>query len=249
MKKYRAKNNRSFMNHSHLRKHLEKQSVRNLLMGIGGSIAIIILAFTFGPDLLINLSSMHVKKDSQTITTQESNNNVNYIEPPTLDDPVEATNSASITIQGSSLPKQTIKLYINGKFIDKTNVKSDGNFSFPDISLEKGANEFTAKAEENNKQSNYSSPVQVKYIDKAPDLEISNPQDGQTFAKGNNSIKVSGKTNSDAEVTVNGARAITNSDGSFSYLLTIHDGDNNIKFVSTDDAGNKAEKEIKIKVE
>jgi hypothetical protein len=250
MKKYRRNKNRraNINNRSHLQRHLQNQSVRNLILGIGGIIAMLVIAFTIGPDLLINLS-LHFQKDSKTAVTKESTNSVAYIEPPSLDDTIEATNSASTTIQGSSLPGQTIKLYNNGKFTDKTTVKQNSTFTFTDVNLEKGTNQFTAKAEKDNKQSNNSAPITIKYIDKPPSLDISNPQDGQIFAKGSNTLKVTGKTDADVTITVNDARAITNGDGSFSYVFKLNDGDNTIKVVATDDANNKTEKEIKIKVE
>jgi len=237
------------MNHSHLRKHLQKQSVKNLIMGIGGTIILLIVMFAYGPDLLIKLSLVF-NKPSQDQTTHITADDSQYIEPPTIDPLTKATNSAAITIKGESVAHQTIKLYINGKFADKTTVNSQKQFAFYDITLDKGENEIQAKAEtEGKKESDYSSSIKITYIDKAPSLDITFPPDGQTLSKGSSPIKITGKTDAGAKVTVNDFWAIMNDDGTFSYLYSLQDGDNTIKVTATDDANNKTEKEIKIKVE
>lgn len=249
MKQYRAKNNRAFMNHSHLKKHLQKQSVQNLIMGIGGTIVLLFVMFTYGPDLLIKLSLLF-NKPSQNQTTHTTTDDSQYIEPPTIDPMFESTNSASVTIQGEGVPQQTIKLYLNGNFADQTTVNSEKKFSFSNITLDKGPNEFKTKSvTDNKKESDYSSPITITYRDKAPSLDITSPQDGQTLSKGSSPIKVTGKTDNGARVTVNDFWAIMNGDGTFSYLYSLQDGDNTIKITATDDANNKTEKEIKIKVE
>ncbi|MBI2443500.1 MAG: hypothetical protein HYV40_06395, partial [Candidatus Levybacteria bacterium] len=73
------------------------------------------------------------------------------------------------------------------------------------------------------------------------------PADGQSFNGGDNrTITVSGKTTDDAKVTVNGFWAVMQPDGMFRYRLTLQDGENQIKIVSTDEANNKTEKSLKV---
>lgn len=248
MKTYR-RNSKSF-SRSHLQRHLQNQSVRNLLLVFGGTIILIVALFLLGPELLIKMSLFAPNRNATTETKQTASQESVYIEPPILNPVAQATKSASITIEGNALPKQTIKLYVNGKFTDNTRTRSSGKFTFANVTLEKGLNEIKVKAQNEKKQSSdYSDAVTVTYRDKAPTLEISNPQDGQTFAKGSNTLKVTGKTDTNAKVTINDAWTVTNGDGSFSYPFRLNDGENTIKVVATDDADNKTEKEIKIKVE
>lgn len=216
-----------------------------MVLAIGGIIAILVVFFMFGPQLLINFSLL-VRKSSGNNDTNI--NTVSYIAPPVLDPMSDATKSATITISGYADDNQTIKLYVNGKMVDTTDVKKNKSFKFTDVKLESGSNEIKAKAEtDDDKESNYSSIATISYIDKPPSLDISFPQDGQTISKGDSPITVRGKTDPGVRVTVNDFWAISNGDGSFSYSLALHDGDNQIKFMATDDAGNQTTKQITIK--
>ena len=84
----------------------------------------------------------------------------------------------------------------------------------------------------------------------APTLDISTPSDGQRFDKNSigsgNSISVSGKTDQGVSVTVNGFWAVVDDSNNFSYTLPLQNGDNQIKIIAIDQAGNKTEKDIKV---
>ena len=80
-----------------------------------------------------------------------------------------------------------------------------------------------------------------------PTLDVSSPMDNQQIRQELNTITVSGKTNDEANtVSVNERLAIVRSDGSFSYDLTVPDGDSTIKIIATDTAGNQITVERKI---
>jgi uncharacterized protein YfaP (DUF2135 family) len=177
-----------------------------------------------------------------TQNTQE----VNYIAAPDLDPAEEATNSARIKVSGTtSVDDSTIKLYINGTLEKSMKVNSKNEFTFKDVSIEEGANEIKAKTvAKDGKESGFSSPISITYSSKAPDLTIDYPAEGQTLKQNQQTLR--GKTISGADVTVNGFRAIVESNGEFRYDIKLNDGGNSIKIVSTDDAGNKTEKEIHV---
>lgn len=235
------------MARSRIQRHLQEQSLRNILLAIGGIIIVIVLMATVGVNLLINFS-LFVKPNT-TNDIKSAKDDVLYIAPPVINPINEATKSAQISVSGYAGDKQTVKLYVNGKFINKTTVNKDKQFTFQNVPLEKGNNEIKAKATtDKDKESDYSQVLNINYIDKAPTLDISFPQDGQTISKDNNPIKITGKTNSGVKVTVNDFWAISNDDGSFSYPLSLKDGDNTLKIVATDGAGNQTSKELKIKL-
>lgn len=235
------------MARSRLNKHLQEQSVRNLLLGIGGIVIIFIMLFIFGPDLLINFSLL-VKKSSGTDDMKKQE--LTYVAPPVLNPMNEATKSATIIVSGYAGEKQEIRLYVNGKQAGKKQVDKDKQFSFSGVKLQKGTNEIKAKAvTDKDKESDYSEAVTITYIDEPPTLDISFPQDGQTISKDNRNIKLQGKTNEGVKVTVNDFWAISKDDGSFSYSLSLQDGENTIRIKATDAAGNETTKEIKVKVE
>lgn len=170
-----------------------------------------------------------------------------YIAPPTLFSEFTATNSARISISGSALPKQSIKLYLNDREIDETRVSSDNSFSFDGIALKSGSNSLKAKAvNENQRESEYSEAVFITFLNNPPKLEVTSPEEGKSFSKDEKSIEVRGKTDSGVKVTVNDFWAIVDTDGSFTYTLPLKDGENQIRIAATDPSGNKTEKSLKV---
>jgi hypothetical protein len=231
---------------SRLREHQQKQAIRNIILISFGIIFFLFLVLNYGMQFLINFSVI-IDKAKSSSEKLGANQDTTYIAPPVLDAMQSATNSAQVSVSGYSEAKQSINLYVNGKFIKKTNVKDDKTFLFKDVSLANGENYIKAKTiTDVDKQSDYSNQIIVMYNNKAPSIDISFPSDGQTFSKEQNQININGTTDSGNKITVNDYRAIIDDQGKFSYLLKLQNGDNKIKIDAIDDAGNKTTKEIKV---
>ena len=93
-------------------------------------------------------------------------------------------------------------------------------------------------------ESEFSEPVTINYKKSGPELSIEAPRDGESVS-GPSPYNISGKTEQDTTVTVNDFQAIISGD-TWSYALTLKDGENEVRVVATDLAGNKTEKIIKI---
>lgn len=234
---------------SRFKKHLQNQAYRNVLLSIFGIVLVIILLIIFGTNILVSFSLLVGKlsgTEESSVTTQSET----YVAPPTLDPITTATSSAAIVVTGYGESKQRVDLYRNGKLINKATVKSDNTFRFTNVTLVEGENTLRARAvNENNQQSEYSNELKVSFINKPPDLTIDEPQEGQVFKKSGGAVKVSGKTTAGAKITVNDFRAIVDTEGNYSYLYTLKDGENELKVVATDNANNKTEKTVHIKAE
>lgn len=232
------------MKRSRLRRLHEQETERNLYLYLGGIIAIILFLLIFGMPLLVNLSMLVTKKGGDTTNKQSSQ----YIAPPTLDIPYEATNSAKISVSGTATSGDKVKLYVNDDMVDMVDVEKDNSFTFDAVVLKEGKNVLKAVAlDDKNAKSDFSESAEVTYLKKAPTLTIDSPNDGQTFSHDQNKIEVKGKTDPDVKVTINGFWAITHDDGSFSYSgLQLQNGDNMIKIVAEDKAGNKTEQTRKV---
>jgi len=177
------------MSRSHLKNHLQKQAFKNIAFALLGIIVLIFVLFQFGPQLLINFSLM-VDKLKGDKEVSSSNQDLSFVSPPMLGTMPSATNSAIIIVSGYSLPKQTIKLYVNGDFVDKKETKEDKGFTFEEVELKSGDNDIKVKAvTEDNKESDYSSIIKIRYVNKLPSLDIDSPSDGQSFSKDQNQIK------------------------------------------------------------
>jgi hypothetical protein len=222
----------------------QRRALGTMFLSILGIIALIAVLIKFGPQLLIQYSMIVEKVQGTKVPGNNSDDDMSIVAPPTLDVTKTATNSAKMTITGYSQPKQIIKLYVNGDLTDKTEVKSDKSFTFKNVSLEPGENEIKAKAmTDNDKESEYSSPVTITYVNKKPRLTVDSPSDGQTVK--DNHLNVTGKTDSGNRVTVNGSLAITSGE-TFSYTMQLQNGDNHLTVEATDDAGNTTKKDLKV---
>ncbi len=231
---------------SHLSKNLEQKTKRNFVLTVIGIIVILLLLIQYGIPALINFSLFLGSVKNQPATSSQQKQNQVYITPPTLTQSFSATNSATVKISGTSQPHLTIKLFVNDTFIDNTNTKDDGSFTFDSVTLTAGLNVIKAKAQKDTSESDFSDPITIAYASKAPSLTIDSPSDGQTFDSDHNPVTIAGKTDADVKVTVNDFWAIMDSNGGYHYTLTLQGGDNQIKVIATDIAGNQTEKDIKL---
>ncbi|HUQ84977.1 MAG TPA: hypothetical protein VM077_01525 [Candidatus Limnocylindrales bacterium] len=231
---------------SRLRSNVKKQSIHILLLIIG----IIIVVLATGTHLLVGFGvalDMIRGTDKDELKGQK----LSYIAPPSLNPLHIATKKRGISINGLSISDSvTIDLYLNGTKVETTKPKKDGSFSFENVKLDEGENEIKAKSvTKDGVESEYSERIKIKYLNRNPDLEISNPKDGQTFKKDQSPIRISGKTDPGAKVSINDFWTIISDDGEFYYMYNLKDGGNDLKVVSTDEAGNTTTKQINIKVE
>lgn len=215
-----------------------------MFFSILGIIVVLFLLFKFGISALINFSLFLSGKGGETNLTN-SQNSINFIPSPVLNPIVPATNSAQIIITGISQKDRKIELFLNSRKIDETDTTDNGEFRF-EPTLKKGTNTVSVRAVYKDKKSDASEKYIVEYKDTAPKLEISSPSDGASFKKEDKSVEVKGQTDANVTVTVNGFFAVTSENNSFSYVLQLHDGDNEVKILAVDNAGNKSEKTIKV---
>lgn len=231
------------MRKSRLSKYAEKKTRKTILLNLFGIIIVLYIVFKFGIGLLINFSLfLSGSKDQQDAIGQ---NTLNYIAPPTLNPLPPATNSAQIKISGNSVKNSFVELFVNNNKTDQTQTNDKGKFSFDNI-LKSGNNQIKVRTTLKDKKSDFSNIFNIIYANSAPNLEINSPQDGAQFKKDQNTVNVTGKSDSGVNVTVNGFWAVISDNNNFSYNLLLQNGDNEIKIVAIDQAGNKTEKTIKV---
>lgn len=230
-------------NRSRLTRRIEKQTQKNLTLSILGIIFVLFLLLKFGIPFLANFALFLSNSKNPTISISE---NTKFITAPQLNPLPEATNSAQFKISGIAQASATIDLYLNDNIIDKSQADKSGKFSF-DTTLIKGNNKIYTKARIDKNISDSSQIYNIIFKNTLPTLNINSPSDGQQFSKDQNFINVSGSTDIDTKITVNGLWAITDQNNNFSYQLPLQNGDNEIKVVAVDLAGNKTEKSIKVK--
>lgn len=228
---------------SRLSVYQEKRNRKTILFSIVGIIIVLFVLFKFGINSIVNFSLfLSGNKDSNS---PASKNLLSFVSAPILDSMPSATNSAEIVIKGSADKDTNIDLYINGKQTDNIDTDSKGRFEFQE-NLPKGESLIQAKAKYKDKKSDFSNSYTISFTNSAPKLDLSSPTDGNSFHREDKSVNVQGQTDLGVTVTVNGFFAIIDESNKFSYTLQLHDGDNEIKIIAIDAAGNKSEKDIKV---
>jgi len=229
---------------SRLTQQLESQTKRNLTITVIAIAIIIGVLWKFGVPILTSVSYMLAgSKNEEEVAKKAS-----YIAPPTLDDTFDATSSAHVDIHGSSISSSQIELFVNNRSVDTTDGADKNTFVFENVLLQQGDNTIKARVvTEDDQKSDFSNILTVAYLNKAPELSLETPTDGAEFQKDSKIVEIKGKTDPGTRVTVNDFWAIVDDEGIYTYTLPLKDGDNDIKVVATDDAGNKTEKSIRVK--
>ncbi len=229
--------------YSRLARKSEFRSKRQSTLLIIASVVILILFILYGFPFVLSLAGTIGSLAGTKIT-----NTVDKGLAPTtprFSQEFEATKSAQIRLHGVADPKVTVEIFQNERSLGTTLVKDDGTFSM-DTDLSRGDNIFTAVAiSESGQKSEISDSYVVSFLSKPPALEVSSPKDGDTVK--DNPVVVTGNTDNGVTVLVNDHLAVVSGTGIFSYYLSLNNGDNKIKVVASDKAGNQTVKEIIIK--
>lgn len=230
---------------SRLSRKSQKKSTQTLVLSILGIAAVLFLLFRYGIPLISDASFLFGRVTSTSKTNDsKQNDDQSYVPSPNLDSLPKATKEQGVKVTGTSLSGLKVSIYLNGSKDNETEVSDDGTFEFS-IELSEGDNIIKAKAFNDKGESDFSDSVNINYKKSGPELSIDSPSDNADL-KGQNPIEVKGKSDPDVTVTVNDFQAVSASDGSYSYFLTLKDGGNDIKVVALDLAGNKTEKAIHV---
>jgi hypothetical protein len=228
---------------SRLQRKTKKSVYKNTYVLLGGILIFIIAGIFFGIPLLVKLSLFigNMKSTNEIDSPSEKS----LILPPTFNTPYEATNTATISLSGVGQPGQTIEVFLNDEFETKTLVDNESTFTISDLKLDSGNNTIKARAKENNQESGFSESFTIKLDTTPPALEVKEPTDGQKISK-IPQVKIVGKTEADSTISVNGHLPIVDSEGNFSYILPLKDGENEIKIIATDTASNQTVNQLKV---
>lgn len=155
--------------------------------------------------------------------------------------PVAINNLDNFKIKGSAQAGLEVRVYLNGKELKTVLTDANGNFELTTTNLTEGENQIYAKAIDSFGNESEPSNTQTINFDKTPpDLEISLPDENlNTVTQEDNHLDIKGKTEPMAIVSINDFRAIVNLEGDFSYQYPLNGGENKIKIIAADKAGNE----------
>jgi len=205
---------------------------------------LLIFIFTIGFRLLLNssvfIANFFSKKTPETLTKIDNHYGSIFI-----DNIKTATNSPSISIDGSFVNFDKIEFYLNDKKVKEINNPSTDTFSETVQDLKIGENTIYLKGI--NTEENFSKKTQkytVFYKNEKPKLEIFEPKNEEQTNK--NEIKISGETDKEVFVKINGLPITVDALGKFTTTLRLSEGENNIEIIAEDIAGNIETKTIKV---
>lgn len=225
----------------------EKENRWQIAVFTGLGIILLFLVVKFGiPGIFTLASTINNLRHPGANTANSTNSSLEIPSKPSLSSQYTATSSSSIKISGVADPNVNITLFRGDQILDNTVTDDKGKFNFV-ADLSSGRNVFSAQVTNNaGKKSESSDSITVNSNNQPPKLEITSPTDGATI-NNSDSVDIVGKTDSGSDITVNDGAAIVNDSGEFRYFLRLNSGDNKIKVVATDAAGNTTTKEITVK--
>jgi len=231
---------------SRLRRFEEKRLRHRMALFLTLSIGLILFVVLFGVKILIGFSLFVDQIRGNSPQTQQQNSAI--LIAPQLDPTFEATNSATITVTGKAQGEVTLVLYVNDTEVKKTSVEKDGSFAIKNVAIHDGKNTINARIMDDMKNaSELSNTIVVEYVKRAPLIEIVTPADNQEYYAEDNQVAITGRTEEDMTVTVNGRVIVVATDGTFTGNYPLSEGDNKLTFIATDNAGNQTTVEKTVK--
>ncbi len=219
----------------------KNKSKQNFIVTLVITFALLYIAFFWVlPNLIGGVGFL--KNFNTPAKTAVNNTDQILLAPPVLNIPYEATNTAQIDVHGYSTPKSKVELFLDDDKKQTVNVQGDGSFTFNNVSLSLGTNNIYGKTvDEKDKESLASKTLIVIFDNEKPSLSLSEPDDNKTIQGGEKKVKFAGKTEPGANVFINDSQIIINSDGNFSSIQSLNEGDNNFNIKAQDTAGNTNE--------
>jgi len=225
-----------------LEDNLKRRSNHRIILYIVILIALIYFMFTFGIKLLVNSIVFLTSRNSNNTTNTQTQEEVYLLPPEILDIPV-ATNSATAKIAIRVTLAKKVKVFVNKE--EFKSFTADKETYDMGIDLKKGENEVYLTLEDTkSKTKKQSSVFKVTYKSEKPKLDIASPKDGDKTSS--DEISINGETDKDNEIFINDFPVVLLAEGKFSYSIRLSEGENKIKVVAKDNAGNTEEKNLTI---
>ena len=228
-----------------LERHASKQLHSRIITFVIILALVVVFLVTIGLPLLIN-ASVAIGKMFSKNTDQE--NSAEALGDFSVNEIPSATNSASINVSGNVENLSELEIYLNGDREDTIDLSDAQDFSATITGLRSGENQiyFLGKVK-NSTATKKSDSYTVTYTNQKPKLEISEPSDNLITPR--DEIKVAGKTDQNISVIVNDSPVTVDASGSFQTNVKLKEGENKIKIVVQDAAGNSDSKELTVKYE
>jgi bacillopeptidase F len=159
----------------------------------------------------------------------------------------EATNSATLRVEGYTESEVRVEYFVNGRRVITEESDASG-FYKANLNLEEGDNLIKVRAKDEADNESTSKPINVIYDFKSPVVEVDSPTEGQEFfGQQVQTVSVNGTVSEvSADLRINNTYIRLDREGLFRHQVKLNEGENEIKLVATDLAGNVTEKVVKV---
>lgn len=207
------------------------------------TVIILVTFVLWGLPMIIKLSSFiaDLQRSGNPITATDTTPPA----PPRLDSLPDVTKDKTVDINGTAEAGSTVVLLL-GENIEETISNASGRFSHT-YDLRDGENKISAYTKDvSGNQSDKTDTIVIVFDNTKPELTISQPTNGAKFFGSDNKVEIKGQTESGVDVTINGSFVRVNSDGSFTKIIALTEGINEIKIKSEDSSNNATEVSISV---
>jgi hypothetical protein len=123
---------------------------------------------------------------------------------------------------------------------------NEGEFNLS-LTLRDGLNKISVIAIDTSGNESRNTQFEITFDNENPDIEMIKPDDGSSyFGPKQHQLIIEGITESNAKLSINGRWVVVDSDGTFSYAITLEEGDNHFTITAEDESGNTSEKSISV---
>lgn len=197
-----------------------------------------------GIDYISNIWQTFDKQEELTEATPITETQENLLWTPTIDTIPTITNQKKLSITGNAYQGVQVELFFNNESISIDDLDENKKFEFTDLNLQSGENTISVRAiKENGEKSELSKESRITLDLVPPSLEITNPINETTFGSGKQKVSVEGTTEEEVKLYVDDHIVIVKPDLTFSYQITLKEGENTITIKATDKAGNETKEE------
>lgn len=214
----------------------EKRARQTALMVIGGSLVALVLMVVFVMPLAFNFITEQARRTS-------SGGEEDALPPqrPVIAPPKEFQNTGDIAIEGYTEAQAKVSLYVDAQESQSMTADGDGNFKFT-LSLGEGDHVVWLQAfDEADNASELTQEYRIVVDKTVPTLTVDEPADGAVYTlPRERALTVKGKASEQVVVTIGSAQVTSADDGSFSVVIQLGQGENNLIVVAEDQAGNRS---------
>lgn len=217
----------------------EKKNMQKAFLFIFLTIGVMVLFVLYGFGALAKFAGFlgDLQNSSQPVETEDKTPPI----APRFEPIPKYTNKLELELKGTTEPGATVTVMLDNDTYDAL-ANNQGEFLIT-VPLINGENDIAAYATDTvGNKSHTTEYYKVSYDNIAPKLEISKPNDQQTFyGSRERQIVIEGTTEPGTKVNINGKHVVVENNGSFTFLTTLNEGENNFLIKAEDDAKNSSE--------